>query len=73
MESNIILNLGLITIVSLSIYFLSRPKLRNNKSWQAMLTPLSSIVGSGFLIMAPLLLDYFLPLPFWVLFCLRMA
>jgi len=55
MESNIILNLGLVTIVFLSIYFLSRPKLRNNKSWQAMLTPLSSIVGSGFLIMAPLI------------------
>ncbi|WXU00664.1 MAG: hypothetical protein Ctma_1393 [Catillopecten margaritatus gill symbiont] len=47
---------GLLMLISLVVIFLlSRPILRNNEKWQAMLTPLSSIVGSGFLIMAPLL------------------
>jgi len=47
---------GLLVLISLVvIVLLSRPVLRNNEKWQAMLTPLSSIVGSGFLIMAPLL------------------
>ena len=32
-----------------------RPSLTNSESWQATLTPLSSIIGSGFLVIAPLL------------------
>ena len=31
------------------------PKLRNNKLWGATVTPLASIIGSGFLLIAPLL------------------
>ncbi|WP_369177569.1 hypothetical protein [Candidatus Thiodubiliella endoseptemdiera] len=55
MGNEIVFN-GLLVLTSLMvIVFLSRPVLRNNQKWQAMLTPLSSIVGSGFLIMAPLL------------------
>lgn len=55
METNILFNSLLVMSAVVMVFFLARPKLRNNEHWQAMLTPLSSIVGSGFLIMAPLL------------------
>ena len=53
--SSMILNSGLILAALFAMYFLRRPKLQNSESWQATLTPLSSIIGSGFLIMSPLL------------------
>ena len=31
--------------------------MRNNRAWQATVTPLASIIGSGFLVVAPLLAD----------------
>lgn len=52
---SMILNTGLILAALFTLYFLRRPKLQKNDSWQATLTPLSSIIGSGFLIMSPLL------------------
>ena len=52
---SMILNAGLILAALFAMYFLRRPKLANSESWQATLTPLSSIIGSGFLIMSPLL------------------
>jgi len=52
---SMILNTGLILAALFALYFLRRPKLQSSKSWQATLTPLSSIIGSGFLIMSPLL------------------
>lgn len=52
---NIAFNTLLVLISVVVVILLSQPKLRKNERWQAMLTPLSSIVGSGFLIMAPLL------------------
>jgi hypothetical protein len=55
MEINILFNSLLVFSAVVMVIFLARPKLRNNEYWQAMLTPLSSIVGSGFLIMSPLL------------------
>ena len=53
--SSMILNTGLILAAMFALYFLRRPKLQSSESWQATLTPLSSIIGSGFLIMSPLL------------------
>lgn len=53
--SSMILNAGLILAALFAMYFLRRPKLQQSESWQATLTPLSSIIGSGFLIMSPLL------------------
>lgn len=53
--SSMILNAGLILAALFALYFLRIPKLQNSESWQATLTPLSSIIGSGFLIMSPLL------------------
>ena len=55
MSSSLIFNALLIIISLMMVFLLSRPKVRNNDTWQATLTPLSSIIGSGFLVMAPLL------------------
>lgn len=55
MGSQLIFNAALVICSIVVVILLLQPKLRNNTRWQAMLTPLSSIVGSGFLIMAPLL------------------
>ena len=55
MSSSIILNSVLILAALFTLYVLRRPKLQNSESWQATLTPMSSIIGSGFLIMSPLL------------------
>ncbi len=55
MEENVLFNVFLVLVLVVAIILLSRQKLRKNEYWQAMLTPLSSIIGSGFLIMAPLL------------------
>ena len=52
---SMILNAGLLLAALFAMYFLRRPKLQSSESWQATLTPLSSIIGSGFLIMSPLL------------------
>ena len=53
--ANLIFNVLLVGIALLLVYLLLRPRLRNSELWQATLTPLSSIIGSGFLVMAPLL------------------
>ncbi|MDC9727570.1 MAG: hypothetical protein PSN35_07025 [Candidatus Thioglobus sp.] len=53
--SSMILNAGLILVALFALYYLRKPKLQKSESWQATLTPLSSIIGSGFLIMSPLL------------------
>jgi hypothetical protein len=49
------LNIVLVFIAVIVLLFMYQPRLTKSKSWQATLTPLSSIIGSGFLIMAPLL------------------
>ncbi len=49
------LNTILVIIAACVLLFMFHPHLTNSKSWQATLTPLSSIIGSGFLIIAPLL------------------
>jgi len=49
------LNIVLVLIAAGMLLFMFSPRLAKSKSWQATLTPLSSIIGSGFLIIAPLL------------------
>jgi len=49
------LNGILVLIAAGALLFMYNPRVTNNRSWQATLTPLSSIIGSGFLIIAPLL------------------
>ncbi|MGB5254262.1 MAG: hypothetical protein WBN68_16240 [Sedimenticolaceae bacterium] len=49
------LNIILVVIAAVVLLFMFHPRLTQNNSWHATLTPLSSIIGSGFLILAPLL------------------
>jgi hypothetical protein len=49
------LNIILVVIAVIVLLFMLHPRLTKSESWQATLTPLSSIIGSGFLIIAPLL------------------
>ncbi|WP_455235356.1 hypothetical protein [Thiogranum longum] len=49
------LNIILVGIAASVLLFMYRPRMTGSRSWQATLTPLSSIIGSGFLIIAPLL------------------
>ena len=55
MAVNWLFNSLLILVAIVVFVFLVLPRLRKNELWQATLTPLSSIIGSGFLVMAPLL------------------
>ena len=49
------LNAILVIITAIGLLCMFHPRLLKNTSWQATLTPLSSIIGSGFLIIAPML------------------
>jgi len=49
------LNVILVIVAVIGLLFMFHPRLLKNPSWQATLTPLSSIIGSGFLIIAPML------------------
>ncbi len=48
-------NLLLITVAIAVIAALFHPRFRLSRDWRAMVTPLASIIGSGFLVAAPLL------------------
>jgi hypothetical protein len=50
-----IINSIIILIISIVAFFLFSKKIRNSSQWQAIVTPLASIIGSGFLVIAPLL------------------
>ena len=54
-SSSLAFNFLLLVPGLVAALFLVRSKLLKNDLWRATLTPLSSIIGSGFLIMAPLL------------------
>lgn len=45
----------IVLTTALVLFVLLIPKVRNNSFWQATVTPLASIIGSGFLIAAPVL------------------
>ena len=49
------LNIILVFIAAGVLVFMFSPRVAKSRDWQATLTPLSSIIGSGFLIIAPLL------------------
>jgi hypothetical protein len=49
--TNLVLMLG--TVLLASLFF--RPRILTNRLWRATVTPLASIIGSGFLVAAPIL------------------
>jgi len=50
-----ILNLAILVIIAAALAILWLPALRKAEVWRAMVTPLASIIGSGFLVLGPLL------------------
>jgi len=50
-----ILNLAILATIAVVLGLLLRPSLRQAAVWRAMITPLASIIGSGFLVLGPLL------------------
>ena len=55
MKVGLMLNVIIVVVAAIMLLFMFHPRLTQNNSWHATLTPLSSIIGSGFLILAPLL------------------
>lgn len=49
------LNIIIVVVAAVVLLFMFHPRVTQNSNWHATLTPLSSIIGSGFLILAPLL------------------
>jgi hypothetical protein len=49
-------NLIVLTVTIFTLLFLFNKRIRNSETWRAIVTPLASIIGSGFLISAPLLI-----------------
>lgn len=54
-----VVNIILLVAVIMAALFFSSPKVANNHYWRAMITPLASIIGSGFLVIGPILLGGF--------------
>ena len=50
-----ILDVVMIAVLVAVFLILISPRVRNNRNWSAMVTPLASIIGSGFLVSVPLL------------------
>ena len=50
-----LLDAAVILVAAATWLVLSRPRISKNNGWRATVTPLASIIGSGFLVVAPLL------------------
>lgn len=48
-------NVLVLSVTMMTLWFLFSPKMRTSTLWRATITPLASIIGSGFLVSAPLL------------------
>lgn len=49
------LNLAILAAVALTLAMLFHPRVLGSQTWRATVTPLASIIGSGFLILGPIL------------------
>ncbi|WP_068301666.1 hypothetical protein [Pararhodobacter sp. CCB-MM2] len=49
------LSAAIVLTILVALWLLWRPALRRAETWRAMVTPLASIIGSGFLVLGPLL------------------
>ena len=50
-----ILNSSIVLAMALAGVFLLMPRIRTSHEWRAVITPLASIIGSGFLVLGPIL------------------
>jgi hypothetical protein len=53
------IDFSIVAAIYLLLYLLFHKRVRNSIVWQATVTPLASIIGSGFLVVAPLLYSHF--------------
>ena len=60
-------NILVLGLVGLAAVILIHPRVRRSKNWRATVTPLASIIGSGFLVLAPLLVREFGTRAVWVM------
>lgn len=51
----LVFNAALLAAALLMLFVLLQPRFRDGRGWRATVTPLASIIGSGFLVIAPLL------------------
>ncbi|MBD8892405.1 hypothetical protein IG616_12660 [Labrenzia suaedae] len=49
------LNISIVLVMVAACIFLLMPRLRTSQDWRAVITPLASIIGSGFLVLGPIL------------------
>lgn len=56
-----------LVFVAAAVAVLSLPRVRHSRDWRATVTPLASIIGSGFLVLAPLLVREFGQRAVWVM------
>lgn len=75
MSAELISSLIVLVALSIAAAVLFRPAVANNPIWRATVTPLASIIGSGFLVLAPcwcvISVCYYLNL--FVAFAMRMT
>ena len=60
-------NVVVLALVVLTAAVLFLPRVRRSRDWRATVTPLASIIGSGFLVLAPLLVREFGQRAVWVM------
>ena len=60
-------NLLVLGLGGLAAVILAHPRVRRSTDWRATVTPLASIIGSGFLVLAPLLVREFGTHAIWVM------
>ena len=53
--NTLLLNIAVVLAALVTITILALPRLYKEASWRAMITPLASIIGSGFLVLGPIL------------------
>ncbi len=70
MQSTSIATLIVLAGVTLAALILFRPRLARAPLWRAKVTPLASIIGSGFLVLAPLLVHEFGSAAVWAMLAL---
>jgi hypothetical protein len=55
LRADMLLNISILAAVVATISLMWLPKVHGSDTWRAMTTPLASIIGSGFLVLGPLL------------------
>jgi hypothetical protein len=59
MTQELLVNMIVVTPILLTALLLFHPRVIRSRSWRATVTPLASIIGSGFLVLAPILVRDF--------------